>query len=183
MKKYLILLITLLLSTSGFATVSAGSIPEDLLHEENAQVFISTMADSESSENTISVIPTEKIKGDVEIGKVIQVSSHYAPKLKPDTEYLVGIFGNKQCYIYEVKSRSGSQIKLADADRYDMTKRLEDYLNDGSFARAESLRANSESHVDRYVSHTVWYLTGVTFIFLLILTAGHFVYRKKHKNQ
>ena len=81
MKKVLSILITLLaLST----TVFAGDVPEALLYEDGAKVFIGTVENHTTKNipsspytiiDTIEVIPTEKIKGDVKIGKKASVKN------------------------------------------------------------------------------------------------------------
>ena len=61
--------------------------------------------------------------------------------LEKGKEYLFGYIDENNFYAYEIKSRDEKSIKLVDADKYDMTKRLEDYLNDGAFAMAEQERS------------------------------------------
>lgn len=55
--------------------------------------------------------------------------------------YLFGYIDENNFYAYEIKSRDEKSIKLVDSDKYDMTKRLEDYLNEGAFAIAEQERS------------------------------------------
>lgn len=138
----LISIITIFLTMS--VSVFAGSIPESLLGEDGAEVFIGRVEDVKFKEeiDTVDVIPTVKIKGDVEIG-VKETYTRYDSvlMLEKGKEYLFGYIDENNFYAYEIKSRDEKSIKLVDSDKYDMTKRLEDYLNEGAFAMAEQERS------------------------------------------
>ena len=150
MKKLISLLgvIAILLTMS--VSVFAGSVPESLLSEEGAKVFIGTVENYTTKEipsapytmiDTVEFIPTEKIKGDIEIGvKQTYSKCNSSLALKPNVEYLFGYVDNENIYIYEIETREGKQFKLVNSDKYDMTKRFENYLNDGSFEKAEQER-------------------------------------------
>ncbi len=152
MKKIIGILI-LLLTLS--ITVFAGSIPEDLLGNENAKLYIgrvdgrttldeATLPYEENKVLYIDITPTYKYKGDVEIGVSEMHTSHNFGSFIPekDKEYLFGYIDENNFYIYEIKSRDENSIRLVNSDKYDMTKRLEDYINEGVFARAEIERQN-----------------------------------------
>ena len=58
-------------------SVFAGDVPEGLLHEDTAKVFLGTVARYTTRDlpsapykeiDSLEVVPTEKIKGDIEIG-------------------------------------------------------------------------------------------------------------------
>lgn len=148
MKKVVCLIIVLFALVP---TVFAGDVPESLLYEDEAKVFIGTVENYTTKDipsspytiiDTIEVIPTEKIKGDVKIGtKEIYKRCHSSLVLKSNTEYLFGYFDENNFYIYEIEEKDEKHIKLVGSDDHDMTKRLEDYLNDGTFALAEHERA------------------------------------------
>lgn len=151
MKKLLSLLGVMVLLLTMSVSVFAGSVPEDLLQEDAAKVFLGTVENYTTKDipsapyteiDSVEVIPTEKIKGEVEIGiKQTYSKCHCLLELKPDVEYLFGYFDENNFYIYEIESREDKQFKLVDSDKHDMTKRLEDYLNDGAFAMAEQERS------------------------------------------
>ena len=125
-------------------SVFAGSIPESLLGEDGAEVFIGRVEDVKFKEeiDTVDVIPTVKIKGEVEIGKKETYTRYDSVlMLEKGKEYLFGYIDENNFYAYEIKSRDEKSIKLVDSDKYDMTKRLEDYLNEGAFAMAEQERS------------------------------------------
>ena len=134
-------------------SVFAGDVPEALLDQDDAQVFIGTVGKTTlGSENPLSsqvfiqtaeVTPTEAIKGDVEVG-IPKTYNHcdfgsFIPE--KDTEYLFGYIDENNFYIYEIESRNEDVIKLVGSNEFDMTKRLENYLNEGAFAMAEQERA------------------------------------------
>lgn len=134
-------------------SVFAGDVPEALLSQDGAKVFIGTVESftlesasgysSQAIVKTAAVTPTVSIKGDVEVGKTEAYNRCDFGSFIPqkDTEYLFGYIDENNFYIYEIESRDEKTIKLVDSDKYDMTKRLEDYLNEGAFARAEQERS------------------------------------------
>lgn len=198
MKKMLTLSITLFLSFAVFLTVSAGSLPEDLLCEENAKVFIGTVVSYTTKEipsapyiivDSVQVIPLEKIKGDVKIGETIDFNCDPIREPKLDTEYVFGAFDNTCCCMFEIEAKTDGKIKLKNAGRLENMDKFENRINDGTFARHEQERLRklaenqAASQSNQFFSHTIWYMTGVTFLFLLILAAGHLAHRKKYKNQ
>ena len=169
-----------------------------MLCEENAKVFIGTVVSYTTKEipsspyiiaDSIQVIPTEKIKGDVKVGEAIVFNCDPLREPKPDTEYVFGAFEHTCCCMFEIEAKTDRIIKLKNSERVGLFERsVQNLINNGIFARAETQRLasvmNASSvYTSRFVSHTVWYLTGVTFIFLLILAMGHFAHRKKYKNQ
>ncbi len=150
MKKLMIFGLTFIMVLLSSVSVFAGDVPESLLSTDDAKVFLATVENYTIKPSTISayamidtieLMPTEKIKGDVIIG-VKESYSRCDTKFNPESgvEYLVGYIDENNLYIYEIESREGNRFKLVDADSFDMTKRLENYLNDGSFERAEQDR-------------------------------------------
>ncbi len=152
MKKLVRLLgvIAILLTMS--VTVFAGDVPESLLGEDGAKVFIGRVENvklkgditlsSQAEIDTVDVIPTVKIKGEVEIGKKETYTRYDSVlMLEKGKEYLFGYIDENNFYAYEIKSRDDKNIKLVNSDKYDIIQRLEDYLNDGAFAMAEQERS------------------------------------------
>lgn len=159
---FVVIAVLLCMSVSVFA----GDVPEGLLHEDTAKVFLGTVERYTTREipsapyteiDSLEVIPTEKIKGDIEIGvKQTYAKCHSLLELKSDTEYLFGWFDDDNFYIYEIASREGDQFKLVDSEKHDMTKRLEDDLNNGSFKRAEQERTALEKYKNATVMADLW---------------------------
>ena len=144
MKKLLCVISLAVILLTMSVSVFAGSIPESLLSEDGAEVFIGRVEDVKFKEeiDTVDVIPTVKIKGEVEIGKKETYTRYDSVlMLEKGKEYLFGYIDENNFYAYEIKSRDEKSIKLVDSDKYDMTKRLEDYLNEGAFAMAEQERS------------------------------------------
>jgi len=152
MKRLIVLISAIVILFTMSVSVFAGDIPETLLDEYGAKVFIGVVEDcklkgevsfsSKAEIDTIEVIPTEKIKGEVEIGKketYTRCDSVIA--LEKGKEYLFGYIDEDNFYIYEIKSRDEKTIKLVDSDKYDMVLRLENYLSEGAFAMAEQERS------------------------------------------
>lgn len=152
MKKAVAIIIFAVLFVFSF-TALAGDVPETLLMEDNAMVFIGvvddyTLADGAESVNSkvssADITPTFKIKGDVEEGKMLSFSRCDFGSIIPkdDTEYLFGYCDEVNFYIWEIEKRDGKYIKLANSEKFDMVKRFEDYINEGEFERAEEERAS-----------------------------------------
>lgn len=158
MKKRISFISVLVILLTMSVSVFAGDIPESLLSQDGAKVFIGTVEDvrlkgeisfsSNAEIDAVEVIPTEKIKGNVEIGiKETYTRCDSVLMLEKGKEYLFGYIDENNFYIYEIKSRNEKTIKLVDSDKYDMTKRLEDYLNEGAFAIAEQERSTMGNQI------------------------------------
>lgn len=135
-------------------SVFAGDVPESLLGEDGAKVFIgrvdgrTTLAEAtlpyeENKVLYIDITPIHKYKGDVEIGVSQTYTNPNFGSFIPEKgkEYLFGYLDENNLSIYEIKSRDDKNIKLVNSDKYDIVQRLEDYLNEGAFAMAEQERS------------------------------------------
>lgn len=149
MKKitYAIAVFVFTLQISAFA----GSIPEDLLHYDGAEIFFAEVMDSYKSPDgvpCVEVKPLKVIKGDVKIGngndEVYYV--YYNPNtvgdflIKNGNVYLFTYFDeNNPTDIFEVTSYDTATLKLKNVEG-DMWKRFQKYLNDGDYEEAERKR-------------------------------------------
>lgn len=150
MKKLLTFIFTVVIILAMSITSFASSVPEDLLHEDQSKVFLGTVENYTTKDipaspykkiTSIEVIPTEKIKGDIELGKKVTYKNSYnILDFEPDTEYLFGYFDENSYYIFEIESRENGIFKIKDSEKFDSDKYLEDCLNDGSFEKAEKER-------------------------------------------
>ena len=149
--KKIICFILILLTIS--VTVFAGSIPEDLLSQEDSKLFVGKVQEYTIIEtpnapyfdiDSITVVPTERIKGDVEIGKAQTYNrcSSEVKNLLPDAEYLFAYFDEINFYLYEIEERDGDNFNLKNS-RFPMVQRLEDNLNNGYYAEAEKERTET----------------------------------------
>ncbi|MBQ7007947.1 MAG: hypothetical protein IJN05_01905, partial [Ruminococcus sp.] len=168
MKKLIsfICMIMILLSVS--MTALAGSIPEDLLHEDFAQIFFAEVVyyhpDKENPD--IELSPVKVIKGDVKTGVKL---TYYNPntvgdfKVKEGNVYLFTYFDeNNPTDIFEVTSYDTSTLKLKNVEG-DMWKRFEQYLNEGRYLSAEHDRIdrlNNELVVENGETITLSELLG-----------------------
>lgn len=129
--------------------VSAGSIPEDLLHSDDAQIFFAEVVHYHPDKETpdIEVSPVEIIKGDVKFGGKL---TYYNPnsvgnfKVKEGKIYLFTYFDeNNPTDIFEVENNENYGINLVNVEG-DMWKRFEKYLNDGEYFKAEQERRQKQ---------------------------------------
>ncbi len=153
MKRFLFFLtfVTALLAFS--VSAFAGDIPEVALSEDSAKVFIGTVDSSTigvkeplsslAVVKTAKVTPTIAIKGEILTG----VSENYENcdfgSLIPreNIEYLFCHIDGESLYAYEIEAMDDEHIILKGSREFAMIKRLEDYLNEGAFARAEKERS------------------------------------------
>lgn len=158
MKKLISILSIVVIILSMSVSVFAGDVPESLLSEDGAKLFIGRVENvklngditlsSKAEIDTIDVIPTVKIKGEVELNKQETYTSYHGNLiLEKGKEYLFGYLGENNLSIYEIKSNDDKNIKLVDSEKYDIVQRLEDYINEGAFARAEQERASLGSQI------------------------------------
>ncbi len=149
MKKYICFICTVILSLSLAVPVMAGDIPEALSYEDDAKVFIGTLLNftnspvgNSSDEKDVTVLPTLKIKGEVEVGVDDTYECCYFVKTTPQkgAEYFFGWLSNTEVYAYEVKSRTDDKITLHVTDEF--SERIQNYLDEGLYKQAETARVN-----------------------------------------
>lgn len=150
MKKVLCLLCIIATILSLSITVLAGSIPEDLLNEDFAQIFFAEVVyyhpDKENPD--IEVSPVKVIKGDVNMGGKL---TYYNPNtigdfdVKVGNVYLFTYFDeHNPTDIFEVTSYDTSTLKIKHIDG-DMWERFEKYLNEGRYLDAEHARLDKQN--------------------------------------
>ena len=126
-------------------TALAGSIPEDLLHSDDAQIFFAEVVyyhpDKENPD--IELSPVKVVKGDVKTGVKL---TYYNPntigdfKVKEGNVYLFTCFDeNNPTDIFEVTSYDTATLKLKNTTGA-MWVRFEEYINDGMYEKAEQER-------------------------------------------
>ena len=145
MKKIIgiLLIVTIVFSFSHVAL--AGSIPEDLLHSDDAQIFFAEVVfyHPDKKNPDIEIVPLKIIKGDVKKGGKL---TYYNPNavgdfdVKPGNVYLFTYFDeNNPTNIFEVTSYDTASLKLKNTEG-DMWKRFEKYLNEGKYEKAQKER-------------------------------------------
>ena len=150
MKKIISFICMTMILLSMSMTAFAGSIPEDLLHSDDAQIFFAEVVcyhpDKENPD--IELSPVKVIKGDVKTGVKL---TYYNPntvgnfKVKEGNVYLFTYFDeNNPTDIFEVTSYDTSTLKLKNVEG-DMWKRFEKYLNEGRYLDADHARLDKQN--------------------------------------
>ena len=150
MKKIISLFGIIIMLISLSTTALAGSIPEDLLHSDDAQIFFAEVIyyhpDKENPD--IELSPVKVVKGDVKTGVKL---TYYNPntigdfKIVEGNVYLFTYFDeNNPTDIFEVTSYDTSALKLKNVEG-DMWKRFEKYLNEGRYLDAEQERLDNQN--------------------------------------
>ena len=145
MKKFSSFIFAMLLLLLAEITGFAGSIPEDLLHSDDAQIFFAEVCyyHPDKEQPDIEVSPVQVIKGDVKTGGKL---TYFHPntvgdfRVKQGKVYLFTYFDeNNPTDIFEVENREFSGIRLKHVEG-DMWERFERGINDGTYFRAEQER-------------------------------------------
>ena len=152
MKKIISLLCLTAIMLSMSITALAGSIPEDLLHSDDAQIFFAEVVafqlDDGNENYGVEFVPIKKIKGDVKL-EVKQTAFNFNTigdfEVKRGNVYLFTYFDeNNPTDIFEVTSYDTSTLKLKNVEG-DMWKRFEQYLNEGRYLDAEQARLDKQN--------------------------------------
>ncbi len=142
MKKFISFIGITILLLSLSVSVFAGSVPEDLLHHDGAQIFFGEVL-SYTENGAVSVSPVKKIKGDISTGTKQNYSNANAVgdiEVKPGNVYLITYFDeNNPTDIFEVTSYDTKTLKLKNVTG-GMWERFEKNLNDGKYEKAEQER-------------------------------------------
>ena len=148
MKKVISFIGIIAIMLSATITAFAGSIPEDLLHEDYAQIFFARVIDTYKTKDgipCIEVMPVKAVKGDVSIGgeKAIVYNNPNTVgdfKVKEGNVYLLTYFDeNNPTDIFDVTSYDTSTLKLKNVEG-DMWMRFQKHLNNGDYEEAEQER-------------------------------------------
>lgn len=131
----LLLIVVIFVPNQSFA----GDIPEWLLQDEDTQTFVGEV--KEMTEESVTLIQRYNIKGEFEEGSEQTYpvrSSLILEDVKVGETVLCGYADENNLYLYKIKKFENGRIELS--DDYPMTKRLEEYINHGDFAKAEQKR-------------------------------------------
>lgn len=153
MKRIIGLICVSMIMLSMVHTAFAGSIPEDLLHYDGAEIFFAQVMDiyhPEGDEPYVEVLPWKVIKGDVNMNpqqRVVYLNPNTVGdfKLKKGENYLFTYFDeNNTTDIFQVTSYDPYTLKLKNVTG-DMWKRFEKYLNEGRYLDAEHERIDRKN--------------------------------------
>lgn len=176
MKKWMAVVMLVIVMLSGSVTVLAGDIPESLLYSEEAQLFFGeVLAYHPNKENpSISVSPIVAIKGDVKEGTQ-QIYNN------PNT---VGDFNVQEGKVYlftycdevnpldifEVTTYDTRTLKLKHVEG-SMWERFEKYLNEGEYG---------EARIEGMLPYRVDIIRGIIGVVVcLVIVSAVIIYVKK----
>lgn len=143
MKKLLTCLFSVIVLLFTSTVCYAGSVPEDLLISDSSYVYFGEIKKVDG--DNITVIQKENIKGDFEENREITYPEFaFAGSPEIDETYLLGYFDeNNPLYVWEVTNLTTKTLKIKSTD--DMSKRMQEYLNDGKFEEKEVERLTKMS--------------------------------------
>ena len=147
MKKCLFLLIACLLACCA-VPVSAGSVPEDLLHSDEAQIFFAEVVECrlKDGQRQVVLVPVVPVKGNVPVGEKVTYGDVVpVDDFRPQRNmaYLFAYFDeHNPTYVFRVSGYDTDRLSLLVSEdiRQNMFGRFEKYLNDGSYTKAEAAR-------------------------------------------
>lgn len=138
MKKFLYIIVGMLIFVLISTVCYAGSVPEDLLFKDSTQVYFGKVKNVDG--DSITVIQQKNIKGEFTQDSELTYKSftfNNSPKI--GSTYLCGYYDqNNPLYIWDVTSLDTKTLKIKSTD--DMSKRMQEYLNDGKFEEKEKER-------------------------------------------
>lgn len=124
-------------------TALAGDIPESLLSQDKALLFFGEVVSYSAADNHITVLPTKKIKGDVNI----ETSQIYKSVLLVGKDGFIPIEGeiylmgytdeNNPLYLFSTTGEDTKTLKIEGIAGFDMWQRMQEYLNDGLYEKKE----------------------------------------------
>lgn len=172
MKKFIALLCIICMVGLLSTPVFAGDIPEALSYDDDAKVFIGTLLGfsnsimgSSEGQKEVTVLPTLKLKGDVEVDVDDSYECCYFTNTEPKigAEYFFGWLSNTSVYAYEVKSRTEDKITLHITDEF--SERIQTYLDQGLYQQSEIQRMNvgRRMTLSEYLNSKLEWTEKVTF--------------------
>jgi len=145
-----------------FSFVSfAGDLPESLLNSPTAQVYIGELKKVYDDE---SVVFTQKvkIKGDFTKDKEIRYYNYvFDGGFEIGKSYLIGddtAVSMGDAWILHISGEDLRTLKIG--EDYDMAKRMQQYINDGSFEKSEAVKVSETQMSDTQTSETQISETG-----------------------
>ncbi len=134
-KKLLYIIVGMLIFLSISTVCYAGSIPEDLLYDDSTQVYFGKVKNVDG--DSITVIQQKNIKGEFTKDRELTYKKFaFTNSPKVGTTYLCGYFDkNNPLYVWDVTSLDTKTLTIKNTDS--MSKRMQEYLNDGKFEEKE----------------------------------------------
>lgn len=135
MKKLLYIIVGMLIFLSISTVCYAGSVPEGLLYDDSTQVYFGKVKNVDG--DSITVIQQKNIKGEfTQDSELTYKSFEFTNAPKIGTTYLCGYFDeNNPLYVWDVTSLDTKTLTIKNTDS--MSKRMQEYLNNGKFEEKE----------------------------------------------
>ncbi len=146
MKKLFMAIIIFAVTAFMTSVCFAGDIPETLLYDDLSTVYFGIVKSINYENKSISVIQYKNVKGEFYKGKEIKYNNYYfinpvsEVKIPVENEiYLCGYTDeNNPLYIWKVSGTETESLTVECDDN--MSKRLQEYLNEGRFTEKEIIR-------------------------------------------
>lgn len=145
MKKVFCFILAMTFCLMNMLVCLAGDIPEGLLNEDTAMVFYGEVTSAE--ENNIIVKVKENIKGMAEPDETYSYDEWIFTESPAVGEvYLCGYYDEyNPLNLWEVERTGTDSLNIIKSDN--MSNRMEDYINNGDFARAQEKLFSSNDEV------------------------------------
>lgn len=124
----------------------AGSVPEDILGSDHARLYFGEILDYYEKTKTAVVIPVKNIKGDIVISSkhslpdCVPVGTKNSTPKKGEVCLIAHYDDVNPIYIFKTTSDNLPTLKIKNIEGMDMFERLQGYINDGSYTKAENER-------------------------------------------
>ncbi len=154
MKKLIGIVFVLVIMFALSINVFAGDTPEVILTEDDEILFIGIVEDYKKNFNneplyaeydSIKVKVAERIKGNAVVGESIECQGTLAfdQKLKKGDYYLCTCNNKRNSlFLWVIEEKTDNQIKVFNSEASGIPERIEKYINDGSYAKAEAERVS-----------------------------------------
>jgi hypothetical protein len=117
----------------------AGDVPEGLLSTDSAQLYFGKV--TKVTDTTVTIVPMNNIKGDIELNTAVTYKKGIlmgGGNEQIGKIYLVGFINEISLYYWVTDSMDPKTLKIKNASAMDL--RLQGYLNNGDFEKAEQAR-------------------------------------------
>lgn len=151
MKKLLPFIVGIFILLSLSTVCYAGSIPEDLLNDDSAQVYFGEVKNVDG--DSISVIQRKNIKGEFTQDRELTYKEFtFTNSPEIGATYLCGYFDeNNPFYVWDVTSLDTKTLTIKNTD--DLSRRMQEYINAGKFEEKEKERLESSNAKDNVASN------------------------------
>lgn len=151
MKKLLPFIVGIFILLSLSTVCYAGSIPEDLLNDDSAQVYFGEVKNVDG--DSISVIQRKNIKGEFTQDRELTYKEFtFTNSPEIGATYLCGYFDeNNPFYVWDVTSLDTKTLTIKNTD--DLSRRMQEYINAGKFEEKEKERLESSNAKNNVASN------------------------------